>query len=327
MRLKRVKTEGEGYYHLMSRCCLKQFLLNDAEKRAFCSMLRRTADFSGIEVLTHCVMSNHFHILVHVPTPQEIGEAELLRRVSVLYGQASASGLRARWEQYRQHGVVRLLKREQDHLRSRMGDISPFMQILKQRFTIWYRAQHPGHEGTLWQGRFTSTLVEGGGSLAAVGAYIDLNPVRAGIVSDPKDYLFSGYGSAIAGNCEAREGICRIYGDTTRPFKKVAEAYRALLYLKGSASMSVDEVQKVLQKHGKLEMPVLLRCRVRAINSGLAVGSKAFVAGIFNAHRYAFSDTRKRVARGESLCPEWDGIQLCSVRILRKDAISVSRRD
>lgn len=325
MRLKRVKNEGEGYYHLMSRCCLKQFLLQDTEKRVLCGILRRVADFSGIEVLTYCVMGNHFHVLVHVPRPKEIPEEELLRRVDVLYGPDRAKDLKARWDHYKRAELKRLLKKEQDQLRKRMGDISPFMQILKQRFTIWYRAQHTNHEGTLWQGRFTSTLVEGGGSLAAVGAYIDLNPVRAGIVADPKAYLFSGYGAAIGGDAEAQKGICRIYGQEKRPFQEVAESYRGLLYMKGSASMNPAEVKQVLKKHGKLELPVLLRCRVRAINSGLAVGSKAFVASIFKAHRYAFSVRRKRAATGESLCRDWDGIQLCAVRKLRKNAITISQ--
>ena len=87
--------------------------------------------------------------------------------------------------------------------------------------------------------------------------------------------------------------------------------------------MNPADDQTVLVQHGKLSLPVLLRCRVRAINSGLAIGSKTFVAGIFTRHRYAFSERRKRAATGESLCPEWDGIQLCSVRRLRKAAITL----
>jgi Transposase IS200 like. len=63
MRRKRVKVESGAYYHLVSRCALKQYLLEEEEKRVFVGMLRRVADFSGVEVLTHCVMSNHFHIL------------------------------------------------------------------------------------------------------------------------------------------------------------------------------------------------------------------------------------------------------------------------
>ena len=57
-----------------------------------------------------------------------------------------------------------------------------------QRFTMWYNHNY-GRVGTLWSERFKSTLVEGKRfTLQIVAAYIDLNPVRAGIVRDPKQY-------------------------------------------------------------------------------------------------------------------------------------------
>ena len=72
-----------------------------------------------------------------------------------------------------------------------------FVKILKQRFSLRYNREH-GRLGTLWEGPFRSVLVEPTRrALSVVGAYIDLNPVRAGIVEDPKDYRFSGYGEAV----------------------------------------------------------------------------------------------------------------------------------
>ena len=46
--------------------------------------------------------------------------------------------------------------------------------------------------------RFKSALLEGGEVLAAVAAYVELNPVRAGLCADPKDYRYSGYAEAFA---------------------------------------------------------------------------------------------------------------------------------
>jgi prevent-host-death family protein len=48
--------------------------------------------------------------------------------------------------------------------------------------------------------------------LATMAAYIDLNAVRAGIVSDPKNYRWCGYGEAVAGKKKAREGLAAIFG-------------------------------------------------------------------------------------------------------------------
>jgi hypothetical protein len=78
------------------------------------------------------------------------------------------------------------------------------MKTFKQRATQSYNTRH-GRKGTLWEERFKSILIQGhsGNALATVAAYIDLNPVRARIVSDPKDYRFSGYGEAMAGSKKA----------------------------------------------------------------------------------------------------------------------------
>ena len=90
-----------------------------------------------------------------------------------------------------------------------MWDLSEYMKSLKQCFTRWYNAMHDC-SGTLWEERFKSVLVEDGHAARVMAAYIDLNAVRAGIVEDPKDYRWSGYGEAVAGEGVAREGLCLV---------------------------------------------------------------------------------------------------------------------
>jgi hypothetical protein len=81
------------------------------------------------------------------------------------------------------------------------------MKELKQRFTQWYN-RRMGRKGTLWEEHFKRVLVEGDEkALMTVAAYIDLNPVRAGMVERVEDYRWFGYGSAVAGNRWAREGL------------------------------------------------------------------------------------------------------------------------
>ncbi|MFP4260460.1 MAG: transposase, partial [Opitutales bacterium] len=70
----------------MSRVVGGEMLLGAREKEVFRRMLWRVADFSGVEVLTYCIMDNHFHVLVRVPErDRSISDAELLRRFRVLY--------------------------------------------------------------------------------------------------------------------------------------------------------------------------------------------------------------------------------------------------
>ena len=85
MRRPRVKVEGEGFYHVVSRIGGRRFLIDEAEKGILLSMIRAAAVFSGVELYTYAVMSNHFHLLVRVPRKQEVSDKELLRRMEALY--------------------------------------------------------------------------------------------------------------------------------------------------------------------------------------------------------------------------------------------------
>jgi len=69
----------------------------------------------------------------------------------------------------------------------RFCSLKRFMKELKERFSRWFNKRH-GRRGTLWQERYRSILVEDGEALRTISAYLDLNPVRAGLVDDPKDH-------------------------------------------------------------------------------------------------------------------------------------------
>ena len=76
----------------------------------------------------------------------------------------------------------------------------------------------------LWADRFKSVLLEGGEALAAVAAYIELNPVRAGLCTDPKDYRYCVFAEALAkGSSLARQGIRMVLGQSeTISWKEVS---------------------------------------------------------------------------------------------------------
>ena len=63
---------GSGFYHVMTRTVAREFLLKDHEKDEFTRLMRKAAAFCGVEILTHAVMSNHYHLLIFVPPPQEL---------------------------------------------------------------------------------------------------------------------------------------------------------------------------------------------------------------------------------------------------------------
>lgn len=67
------------------------------------------------------------------------------------------------------------------------------MQAVGRRYVRYFNDVH-GRSGTLWEGRYKSTLIETERYLLACMAYIDLNPVRAGMVGQARDYPWSSYG-------------------------------------------------------------------------------------------------------------------------------------
>jgi len=213
MRRTRIKVKNRAaVYHCVSRIVGAQRLLDDLGKETLVRLLRRLATFCGLEVITYCIMSNHFHVLVRVPAEQNPTDEELVERMKALYGKAKPreAGLLYEAEKgLHDHGRVDADIRKR--MLARMGDVSAFMKEFKQRFSKWYNIRHQRF-GTLWAERFRSVLVEDQtGVLETVSAYIDLNAVRAGLVEDPKDYRHCGYAAAVAGDAKARSGLLSLY--------------------------------------------------------------------------------------------------------------------
>jgi putative transposase len=257
------------------------------EAEEFLSLMRRWAVFGGIRIIKYVLMANHFHILCEVPEAKPLTQSELLERIEAGYGPEEVQMLReqlARLEQ--QPDGVEQSKRLLDSYLLQMNDLSIFMKRLKGGFAQQYNRRHKRH-GTLWSERFKSVLLEGGPAVTAIAAYIDLNPVRAGLCEDPKDYRYCDYAEAIAtGSAPALEGMRTILNlpPSASP-EEVQREYRKLLYLKGAAAsknnapaFDLAEVQKVVeQEKGELSLGERLRCKIRYLSDGVILGSRAFV--------------------------------------------------
>ena len=297
MRSNRLKVQGsDAVYHCMTRTVNGERLFGDREKEVLRKIIWQVADFSGVEVLTYCVMSNHFHVLVEVPELGNLSDAELMRRYKVLYPKPSKY----------QEASIKVLEADlaaggeeaeivRHRLLVRMGDVSEYMKAVKQRFSIWFNKSHQRY-GTLWADRFKSVLVEGAGNpLQTMAAYIDLNPVRAGIVEDPKDYRFCGYAEAVANeDGVAASGLLRVWKDylaTDRSPQDARQAHRSLIFGKGGDPWEVkgrvmdrEKVSKVIEEQdGVLPRAAVLRCRVRYFTDGAILGSAEYVRGFVDA--------------------------------------------
>ena len=334
MRKSRLKLEDTGYYHCMSRIIEQRFIMGDREKEYFVQLMRKLAAFSGLHILTYCVMSNHFHILIQEPHPQKVSDRLLLQRLQAIYPEQKVAGIAQQLAALRQENKHEAAEQLKATYTYRMHDISEYFKALKQGFSQWYNKRN-NRRGPLWDQRFKSCLVEGSGNaLATIAAYIDLNPIRAGIVTDPSQYRHCGYAEAMAGRITSREGIRSIWlgVGTEASWERVSRQYRKLLFLQGEKrtaraghkariGFSAEAVQAVLDQDGALSMEELLRCRVRYFSDGVAIGSRTFVEDVFCASRDWFGEQRKAGARPIRYTK---GIGLVCMRDLRETPVSLS---
>jgi putative transposase len=292
MRFPRVKAQGRSFYHCISRFVHGLFIFGTsgsrcAEAEEFLSLMRRWAAFSGIRIVNYVLMANHFHLLCDVPELKPLTQSELLERIEGGYGPERVQALREQLARFAQEpDGVEQSKRLLEPYRRQMNDLSIFMKQLKGCFAQQYNRRHKRH-GTLWSERFKSVLLEGGPAVAAISAYIDLNPVRAGLCEDPKDYRYCGYAEAIVkGPAIAAEGMRTVLNlpQSAGP-EEVQREYRKLLYLKGAVAsennpptFDLAEAKKVVeQEKGRLSLGGRLRCKIRYLSDGVVLGSRAFV--------------------------------------------------
>ena len=310
----------ESYtYHVMSRTCGGEVLFDDVEKEALRRLLWKMAEFSGVRLVTYCIMGNHFHALVEVPKREiwlerfagDGGEERLYEHLRSLYSREFVGLLKQEMEELRKLGMDTLALAKLESIKKRFCDLSIFVKEVKERYSRWFNKRHE-RKGTLWMDRYKSVMVEGKGEpLHTMAAYIDLNPVRAGLVEDPKDYRWCGYAEAVSGSRRAQRGLSKVTAKPVDGWEQSggAEAYRCLLFANGveirdaqnrkvmRRGVTADEARQVLKEKGKLSTAEMVRLRVRYFSDGLVLGSKEFVESVFTENREKFGPKRRDGAR------------------------------
>lgn len=200
----RILPKGQGYFvHVTSRTVGQAFFFGDQEKRVFVEMMRKWADFSGLGILTYCLMDNHFHIMLWVPERVKLNHLSVLQRLEMVWPEEKVQA----WDVFYQKQDASTKAAMDNAILDRMANLSEFMRVLKQSFTCWYN-RNEDRKGTLWDSRYRSVVVENSPlALMSVAAYIDLNPLRAGIENDPGSYIWSGYGAAVNMDAKSRAGL------------------------------------------------------------------------------------------------------------------------
>ncbi len=319
MRTLRLLGEGHCFYHCISRVVDRRFIFGEEEKEFFRKTMRCLEEFTGVQVVTYCIMDNHIHLLLGVPDKDEmppLTEETLLTSLEQMYDAHTLLGVQQELERALKANNLKWHQEILDRYEYRRGSLSEFMKTLKQRFTQWYNRTH-SRRGTIWEARYKSVLVEDTESaLLTMAAYIDLNPVRAGMVSSPEDYRWCGYSEAVAGKIEARRGLAAVLSEALRDadfradWRRTHNRYRQLLFeegeevgadkvkgTRGRKGFRHETVEEVIAAGGKLSVREILRHRVRYFCDGAVFGTVGFVNKVFERERIRFGPKRKTGAR------------------------------
>lgn len=187
------------YYHVIARCVRRAWLCGFDEyagrdyshRKSW--VLERLAELTAIfavDVCAYAVMSNHYHLVVHVDRRRAVEwtHEEVVRRWTRLY---RAPLLIERWQSCQVSDAERdVAEAIIEVWRRRLFDLSWFMKCLNEHLARRANLED-SCTGKFWEGRFKSqALLDEAGLLTAM-VYVDLNPVRAGIAETPEESEFT----------------------------------------------------------------------------------------------------------------------------------------
>jgi len=296
-RIARMIIKDEpGVYHVMSRTALDGFVLGDIEKEYMLKLIKRLSDIYFSEVLGFCIMGNHFHLLVRMHPGKVYDDDEIKRRFSQYYGEDSRMVL--------SDGQI-------PYFREKWESLSEYIKEIKQGFSRFYNKRHR-RRGFFWADRFKSVIVENGETLINCLAYVDLNPVRAGIVEKPEDYRWSSLGYHIQTNNKGNF-LSTDFGlkeFNVKDEKERVRLYREYVYETGAIQVSDRQYAKTIQektvtkerkKGFEISRADRFFYRTRYFTDSGIIGSREFVSDKYQRFRHLFqskNDKKPKAVRG-----------------------------
>lgn len=273
-RKPRMIVEGESaVYHVMSRTALEGFVLGEIEKDYLLQLIKHLSSIYFAEILGFAIMGNHFHAVVRMHVGDEYPDDEISKRFGLYY--QNDKNKRAP------------MPNQIPALREKWGKLSEFMKEIKQVFSRFYNKRHK-RRGFFWSDRFKSVLVENGEALINCLAYVDLNPVRAGIVDRPDDYRWNSLGyHQQTGNKDSFLSLDFGLTGCARSNKQRLADYRQFVYEVGSlktnkgASIDSKVVEKEAEKGFSSKKIDRFLARTRYFTDSSIIGSKEFVKNLW----------------------------------------------
>ena len=274
-------SDEKAVYHVMSRTALDGFPLKDVEKDFLLDLIKRFSALYFTEILGFCLMGNHFHLLVKMIPDYRFTDDEIQERFEAFYGDSRefAEGQIPYW-------------------REKLSSLSEFIREIKVGFARYYNRRQ-NRRGYFWGDRFKSLIVEKGETLVNCLAYIDLNPLRAGIVDRPEDYRWNslGYHLQTENKDEFLSTDFGLKEFNVKSEKERIRRYRQYVYEAGAIGrpdkmqakvIDAEVVAKERKKHFEISRISRFRYRTRYFTDSGIIGSKEFVAQNYQRFKHLF---------------------------------------
>jgi putative transposase len=287
-RIRRlVNGEEKTAYHIMSRTALDGFPFGDVEKDELVKIIKKFSKLFFVEVFGFCIMGNHFHLLIQMFPEHYYKDEDIRKRCKAHYGED-----------------FEVSNEQIVDYRGKLSNLANYMKEIKQAFS-WYYNQRHNRRGTLWGERFKSVIVENGETLINCLAYIDLNPLRAGIVGRPEDYRWNSLSYHIQTNNQDNF-LSTDFGLKEFNVKSETERirrYRRYVYEAGALNRSEKGNPKViadriLEKERKREFELSrsdrFRYRTRYFTDSGVIGSKDFVSQNYMRFKHHFNSKNEK---------------------------------
>jgi REP element-mobilizing transposase RayT len=265
--------------------------------------------FSAIyfcEVAAFCILGNHYHLIAKFDALRSVSRKELRARTRLMYPSRAAQAEIDLWSD-----------EKWEHYRQRLFNVSEYMRNIQAAFARWYNFNYQ-RRGRFWADRFKSVYLEDKRAVLDCMLYVELNPVRAGLVERPEEWKGSSLGLRELGE----DGwLTPLENSIDQPTAKEALVeYRERLYYRGN--VPTKEGQKAIsQKVLDLEIARgfatrgLYRKRLGYFVDGLAIGTETFIRDLL-----ARLQEDGRYLRRKHPIPQLGGIHL-SLREQRGTAV------
>ncbi len=308
-RGNRMKVKREGcYYHLMNRAagCRGEKPFNRVDMEYGFRLLQNLCEYFLIEVISAAWMGNHFHVVVYAPGPDELPSIEdIARRHNNYYSSMLDKFTYAPKQMPKINLANPEICRE---VGLKMIDISYFMRAFQQRFTVVYN-QSRDRIGKLWANKFKSVILDSRNSLEACVLYVELNPVRAGLTTNPADYHFTTWGrycgtgkhlfqanfvKHLKQNIWHRDTSKWTDNDLFSYFR--SEMARIVAAERGASNEEIFEAQELAKR--RESMPIHFLRRTRHFSDGAILGSKLFIREMGAKFDNPDRISKKQLSRG-----------------------------